>query len=116
MQLKNHDDTLEQSIQTFLMPWSAVVTDDQADSQAAREEAYTLMSQMFADVEGVTMVCQKQDDGILCIVNIDYGKADIASLKEAGLDSMTGLAEGYVSASRTLNLLEEQGYACEAGD
>lgn len=116
MQLKNSDDRLEQSVETFLMPYEAVVTEKDVSEQEAREQACRLMSEMFQDVEGVTIACQQQEDGILCVLNVDYSKADVARLKEAGLDKMIGLAEGYVSASKTLNTLKEQGFACQAAD
>lgn len=115
MQLKNSGDMLEQSIETFTLPYDAIVADEETDNEQAKDEALNMVNSMFANLDGVEMAAEKKEDGILCVLYVDYSKADVTKLKDAGLDEMIGLADGYVSASKTLNKLEEQKFACQGG-
>lgn len=114
LQLENNQDTLQKTRQVFILPYDAIVQDENTDTQEAREKALELCSQMFKDIDGVTFESEAVETGIQCTLTIDYGQAGLSQLKEAGLTDELGLKEGYISLSDTIDKLESDGFACQA--
>lgn len=112
IRLENKDDTLNTSEQIFIIPYSAIETEEGTDVEAARKEALEVCSRMFSGIDGVTFICKALDTGIQADLKIDYSKASIDQLKKASLTDQLGLEEGYVSLSKTIGKMEEQGFAC----
>lgn len=113
IRLENKDDTLNTTEQIFIIPYSAIQTDEGTDIETARAKALEACQQMFSGIDGVTFTCEALDTGIQGNLRIDYSKASIDQLKKAKLTEQLKLAEGYVSLSGTIDKMEEQGFACE---
>lgn len=105
-------DAVVRSKQTFILPYESLSLPENLPAEEARKQAAEAVKNSYAQIGGVRVTANPQDNGIHVEVSIDYTAANPEQLAAHKLITEAEMQNRFVSADKTAKALESAGYAC----
>lgn len=112
MSLQSQGDHVEYQTQTFYMTFEELGIGEGMSSEDMMNAINSSLARSYDALQGVDAVGSLEDNKVKVTVTIDYKKADIQALINAGLLHEGEVDTKYVSLGKTQSQLEQEGYSC----
>lgn len=105
-------DKILTSKMTVVSSLESLGADEDTDKELLQEAVEQSLSASYGSMAGVEADWSLQDGHVLITLRIDYDKADLNDLIDAGLLQAGEMESQYTSLDKTQNDLEAAGFAC----
>lgn len=105
-------DHVESQIQTFYLSFADLGIGEGMSSEDMMNAINSSLARSYDALQGVDAVGSLEDNRVKVTVTIDYRRADIQALIDAGLLHEGEVDTKYVSLGKTQTQLEKEGYSC----